>query len=316
MKKIRLSFPYDWPLFRQTKGNLGEWGQYKFYLEDSEIEYDAWVVFNSLDSETEVTRCPKDRVILITPEPYSIQLYPQKFIEQFSHVITNQNQLKHSNKIIFHTGTPWFVNKNFDELLNFKSNFLKKDKKMSIITSNKLITEGHKKRFDFAMNLKKHFKDQIDLFGRGVNSFEDKWNVLEPYQFNICIENCSQDDYFTEKINDCFLAFTYPIYYGCTNLENYYDSQSFKKIDINDFKQSVEVIDKMLNDDIFYYNHLNALKLSRETYLNNYNIFPLISNFLDRIGNTKEKMQSTKIKKRFLDFNTIGEKIIYKFTKK
>jgi hypothetical protein len=211
-----------------------------------------------------------------------------------------------------HTGTPWFVNKSYDELVVLNEKSVEKRKKISIITSNKLMTDGHKKRFEFAMKLKKYFNDEIDLFGRGINDFVDKWDVLAPYEYNICIENCSQKDYFTEKINDCFLANTYPIYYGCNNLEKYYDANSFKEIDINNFDLSLKIIEEILNDKSHYKNHLNSIIESKNRYLNNYNIFPLITNFIDVLGKSTLQSTSNILSNSFYDIKTISEKLFYK----
>ena len=317
MKKIRLSFPYDWPLLRQTPGFLGEWGEYKFYLnEEPDGGCDAWIVFNSLTFKKETSNCPVDRNILITPETYSIQFYTSRFVSQFSHVITNQNQINHRNITILHTGTPWFVNKSYDELVDLNEKSVEKTKNISIITSNKLVTDGHKKRFEFAMKLKKYFNDEIDLYGRGINDFEDKWDALAPYKYNICIENSKQDDYFTEKINDCFLSFTFPIYYGCNNLKKYYSPNSFKEIDINNYDSSLRTIENILNEKSHYNEHLNSIKESRHKCLNNFNIFPIITSFLDQLDKSAFPSTSNKLNNSFFDIKTISEKLLYKLIKK
>jgi len=42
-------------------------------------------------------------------------------------------------------------------------------------------------------------------------------------QFGIAIENFSHRGFFTEKIIDCFLMRTIPIYWGCSNIGDYFD---------------------------------------------------------------------------------------------
>lgn len=42
-------------------------------------------------------------------------------------------------------------------------------------------------------------------------------------QFGVVIENTSSRGYFTEKILDCFLLKTIPLYWGCSNIEDYFD---------------------------------------------------------------------------------------------
>ena len=58
------------------------------------------------------------------------------------------------------------------------------------------------------------------------------------------MENAVIPDYWTEKIADCFLAWTLPIYYGCPNLEDYFPEKSFIRIDI---EKPEEAIDSIVN---------------------------------------------------------------------
>ena len=42
-------------------------------------------------------------------------------------------------------------------------------------------------------------------------------------QYHICIENHAVGNYFTEKLIDAFLTETTPVYWGCPNIEDYFD---------------------------------------------------------------------------------------------
>ena len=48
--------------------------------------------------------------------------------------------------------------------------------------------------------------------------------------FSVAIENAKYDDYFTEKILDCFASGTIPIYYGTDNISNYFNSNGIIKL--------------------------------------------------------------------------------------
>ena len=41
--------------------------------------------------------------------------------------------------------------------------------------------------------------------------------------FSVAIENSSEPNYFTEKVIDCFLTYTVPLYWGCSNIGSYFD---------------------------------------------------------------------------------------------
>lgn len=61
---------------------------------------------------------------------------------------------------------------------------------------------------------------------RGV--VEDKRKTLEAYDFAICYENArGLPGYVTEKIFDCFIAGTIPVYWGAPNLWKYVDPACF-----------------------------------------------------------------------------------------
>lgn len=109
----------------------------------------------------------------------------------------------------------------------------------------------------------------MDLFGKGINFITDKMDGLLPYRYSLAIENASIPYYFTEKINDCFLAYTVPLYYGCRNIDKYFPSRSYIPIDINNSDAAIKKIrDVIENDD--WNARLDAVKEARELVLNQY----------------------------------------------
>jgi len=51
-----------------------------------------------------------------------------------------------------------------------------------------------------------------------------KYILFEKHQFSIVIENTRERNLFTEKLMDCVITKTIPIYYGCENVEEYFDT--------------------------------------------------------------------------------------------
>ena len=112
---------------------------------------------------------------------------------------------------------PWFVgksykngkcitvNKNYHQLISLERP--KKNKLLSIISSNHVFTKEYKLRNDFITKLKNHFGNKIDVFGIGRKKVADKWDALAPYKYHIALENSSYKDYWTEKLSDTFLSF-------------------------------------------------------------------------------------------------------------
>lgn len=60
---------------------------------------------------------------------------------------------------------------------------------------------------------------------------ESKRDTFSRYRYALCLENCYHPrwsrGYLTEKIFDCFYASTVPIYYGCSNVEDYIPPDCF-----------------------------------------------------------------------------------------
>lgn len=289
--RVKLSFFHDWPLMRQTPNWSAVWGEYYFFIDDNEQDCDFWIIFSKYKLKPQTCICPPENVILITWEPFAVEQFSKAFVKQFGKVITCQREITHHNVSYDLCGQPWFVNKSYDELLAMEP--VKKNKSISLITSNKTETQGHKRRLEFAYKLKAHFGNDLDLYGRGINDFNDKWDVLAPYKYSITIENNYYKDYLTEKFFDCHLAYTYPIYYGCPNAAKYFSDRSFSAIDINNFEQSVKTIEQILSTTNHYERHLPIISEERLKVLNKYNFFPLVASYMTQMNGNAPHVQKT-----------------------
>lgn len=297
MIKVKLTLCDESPLsiesfLKQTPTLSGEWGDFQFYINEEIDEYDYWVVFENLPLEDTAT-CPKENTIFIAAEPTAIRKYDQKFLNQFSKIITCQMGIQGPNVYHMAPGHAWFPKKSYDELSS--NNKVEKSKLISLIVSNKTGTPGHRKRLDFCLKLKEHFGNKMDIFGKGINEFEDKWSVLAPYKYCIAIENSVELDNMTEKIGDCFTALTFPFYYGCPNVDKYYSEDSYQLIDIDDFEGTCKTIENIINDEHHYEQHLKSLIESKSKYINQYSLVPLIANFIKNEYKKARETPSTKI---------------------
>ncbi len=279
MLKVKLTTLYggSWNVLEHTPNSSGIIGDYKFFPDRKVEECDYWVVWGGL-LNPETTICPPNHLIFVTAEPSNLLTYDPDFLKQFSMVVTCQREIKHHNVIYLQQGQPWFVYKTYDEL---KSNLsIQKTKLLSIITSDKLLTEGHRKRYKFAVKLKESLGDVVDVYGRGIRNFDDKWDVLAPYKYSVVIENTLCKDYMTEKLADCFLAETFPFYFGCPNIENYFNLDSLITIDINNIDYSLKVIKETIFDAEHYARHKSSIIRAKHKYLNKHSFFFMIANLL------------------------------------
>ena len=117
-----------------------------------------------------------------------------------------------------------------------------KNKNISMILSSKISTSGHKLRHKIYESIK-----NIDYYGY-MNPIEKKIESLKNYMFSVVVENTKKDYYFTEKLIDCFITGTIPIYWGCPSIKDFFDDNGI--INFN----SVDELEKIIKniDNNFY----------------------------------------------------------------
>ncbi|MDA2909711.1 glycosyltransferase family 10 [Nitrospiraceae bacterium AH_259_D15_M11_P09] len=282
--KMTTCFP-EWPLERQTPGKSGKWGECIYLINKPVPECDWWVVYEDLISP-ETAACPAGHTMLITAEPPSLKKYDPAFLNQFGMVITCHPNLDHPNVILMQQALPWHIGRRtkghanlgfgleYDQLRSLPPP--PKTKCMSVICSGKAVTKGHRARLAFIQRLVEHFKEQLDAFGRGVKDIEDKWIALADYRYHIVLENSSVRHYWTEKLADAFLGWTYPIYFGCPNLGDYFPAEAFLSIDIEDPHTSIQKIEQTVARQT-YERKQHQISQSRSLVLDRYNLFAILA---------------------------------------
>jgi hypothetical protein len=106
-----------------------------------------------------------------------------------------------------------------------------KTKLVSMIASNKTMCSEH----IYRQQMIQKFSSKCDHFGRGYRQIENKEDGLKDYRFSIVMENATYANMFTEKITDCFMTGTIPIYYGISNIGDYFDTNGILILN-DDFK--------------------------------------------------------------------------------
>lgn len=304
MIKVKISTPLrDWPLLRQTSQSKGIVSNYHFFVDDHiDQEYDFWVVYDDLLT-VEEAYCSKGNIILITPEPSSVKKYSRNFIAQFDKIITSQRNIVHHNVHYEQQALPWHVgriqenHKNINFNLDYdslkKMEFDNERKLLSVIISNKAFTIGHKNRIKFVEYLLSQNDISLDVYGRGFREIQDKWDAIFNYKYHLVLENYIIDDYWTEKLSDCFLAGAYPFYSGAPNIYKYFSMKSLTLLDINNFSQAKDIILEDMSKNKYEESFLARMN-SRDKVLDEYNLFPFIikqvSHYLHRVS-IKEKIK-------------------------
>ena len=98
-----------------------------------------------------------------------------------------------------------------------------------------------------------------------VEPLSSKFILFENYQFSIVIENTRELNCFSEKLIDCLITKTIPIYYGCKNIEDYFDTTGWIIVaDEQNFLQDLYNQLHKLNET-YYMNHLEIIKKNYQT---------------------------------------------------
>jgi hypothetical protein len=202
---------------------------------------------------------------LIEPPSINPNGYKQavELKDKFDLIFTYSQELINSDpeKFKWYPHSGCWINDS-DIKIHDKSNLL------SIIASNKTMTSGHKLRHDVI----KEFGSSMDVFGRGIKDLPYKLDGLSSYMFSIVIENIKYDDYFTEKIIDCFASGTIPIYWGTNSVKNFFNEDGI--IFFNTIEELGDILYNLKEDD--YFNRMDAIKYN----LNNSKEFILAEDWI------------------------------------
>jgi hypothetical protein len=259
------------------------WDEFAFTIENLP-ETDALLILNQPSGKIE-TACDPAKVIAFMMEPGDRHENPWMFrqLEQYAKVYS---PLENSgNTVLSHGYMGWLFDCSRDFLLNMK--VPTKTKNVSCIASNLTQLKGHRQRVQFINTLRQQLPS-IDFFGKGTRYLLDKMDGLLPYRYSIAIENSSMPFYFTEKINDCFLSYTVPFYYGCKDIGKYFPEKAFIQIDINDPVKAIRQIENcILKND--WEERVGALDEARDLVLNKYQPLAGAASVLREIKSTGEK---------------------------
>lgn len=193
-----------------------------------------------------------DKMILIHGcEPKSINNITREIIENHKYfdVIYSFDEEVLSNcenSKIFQFGSCWVLSDKIGESVMKESEFVEKifnkEFEVSFIKSNKNSLEGHRLRNSVPDLLKnKSFKSLH------MQNIPIKFPLFKNSMFHVAIENTREKNYFTEKIIDCFMTKTIPIYWGCPNINDVFDEKGI--IVFNDLSELNILLKNLTEED-------------------------------------------------------------------
>jgi hypothetical protein len=187
-----------------------------------------------------------DNKICLLMEPK--ELHPENYEkikeidEQFKYILTYNKELqkKDPSKYLHYVFGGSWINPLYVKIYS-------KSKNLSACFSKKRSTEGHKLRYSIYDEFNE--LDICDFYGDICdNRIYDKVDAIKDYRFHFTIENVKCNDFFTEKLIDCFLLGTIPIYWGTSNIGKYFDTRGM--ILVENLNDIVNIIPE-LNEDYY-----------------------------------------------------------------
>jgi hypothetical protein len=131
-----------------------------------------------------------------------------------------------------------------------------KNKIVSMVSSKKRSCSLHRFRYRLAKKLAQ--AKIVDVYG--IEQWTHINNTLDDYMFSIVIENNSINNYFTEKLLNCFAVGTVPIYLGCRNIDAFFDKDGIIQVGRwTNFKRLVTGLTREA-----YYSRMDAIKKNHD----------------------------------------------------
>lgn len=193
----------------------------------------------------------------------------------------------------------WTVNRSYDFLKT--NNVITKPKKLSWVCSNESSLQGHLYRLKFLERLKDRVR--FDHFGRGFNPIADKWDALAPYRYSLAFENFQSNYYFTEKLTDCFVSETMPIYFGSKLITEFFPADSLVNLDPED-PDVFKIIKDVSNSNLWQKNR-DAVLEAKRLVLDEYNLFARLAKFMKNTTDEPQRRRRMTVKNIKLNYTNV-----------
>ena len=243
---------------KETYERITQSKEIEFYGENKKIyitadnDYTHAIIINTIMPELKI---PKENVLGLAFEPIQFLNMTPEFVNY---------AIKHIGKYLIgdirHELPPLFVS-HFGYLWHSMppKEITIKRRIMSIVVSKKMMAPGHIYRHKLIEEIIKR-KLPIDIYGNGsskysYNTVKGEFNDVEPYEnyaFSVCIENYQSDHYFSEKIITPLLHNCMPVYYGCKNIDAYFDKDGVIKLTGHTDDDVNQLMAILKNPSIYY----------------------------------------------------------------
>jgi hypothetical protein len=223
------------------------------------------------------------KVLLLSSEPRSSSIPPAQLLpiaREFNLIITYDKELAAlSNAVHLVYGAPMVGGVAGDK--RFEVSFILS---LGSLSAGRSELKGYETRLELFMR-KREIKIPTNFYvSSRIPNYalsglpllvDDKRDCMFSSMFHLAIENSREEDYFTEKLVDCFWTNTVPIYWGCPNIGEYFNDGGI--IAAKTATGIIEQVNRLTPQD--YWSRATEVKNNRERC-------KLYADFMERVRNT------------------------------
>lgn len=269
---------------RMSKGNY-TWNDIEITWSDDNIDF--YVIVNKPSANEKFI---PERTIIFQMEPWcgnpsqswgvkTWGVWAKPDETTFLQVRTHENYLNN---------TFWQLDTTYTQFKNLFS--IKKTELISSICSSKYFDPGHIKRIDFLKFVESKNDDLIQIH---IYNHDNKHNFknykgkhipnkdagMMPYKYYFMPENNEEHNFITEKIWEPLLCESLCFYWGCPNVNDWFDERCYIKLDMDDFEKSFNIIkNTILNDE--WSKRIDIIRREKQKVLEHYNFFPTLERII------------------------------------
>ncbi len=269
---------------RQTPGAMPCWDDVNFTFGlQIPNNLDALIVYTQHRLGVK-TNLPRARCAFVAGEPDCHGYYPDAFLNQFGLIVVSGQRRLKTIRLRENMAVPWHIGVDhavpeqaitYDKILDW--DIPMKDNSISIVTSNNSSLPYHRKRLRLIDYLHKHLPNHTLIrYGRGTQYIADKKDALLPHRYHIVLENNNEPWGWSEKLADSLLAYSFPFYVGCSNLEDQFPAESFLRLDLENYEGALKTIEVAVKNGLWS-KRLPAIRKARELILKDYNIMAVFA---------------------------------------
>ena len=190
------------------------------------------------------------RNIYIQDEPEVIipqREYMLKNAHLYDHILTwNDTVLRTCpNAILYLFGGCWIHPQDREKVNPSEKTFT-----ISTLVGNKRMGQGHILRqtiysrqkeitsIPYTFYRSRHNTNDIPVITNNpVFMHDSKFELFRTFQFSLVIENSKETNYFTEKLIDCLITKTIPVYWGCPNIGQFFLTEGMILLETDTFEE-------------------------------------------------------------------------------